>query len=368
MSALIARPTHALPEDPGSLAFTTTTETTILAGKSVTYDLYAPDGPSQPAPIVVVGHGFQRTRANMADWGRELARRGHVAAVPGFPGSDHAANGKIVAELLDWLVTASQQAGSPLAGRVDGSRRAAVGFSAGGLAALLAASQDPEIDVVVGLDPVDSSGLAAAAAAAIKAPVIFILGEPGSCNNNGNAASVFASLVAPRLSLRVKNATHCDAESPTGFLCELVCGAQDKARHLSFRRYAFAALDYLLRCDATMAPWLGGASAKADTGITDIVVQAGFPPTPSCATAPDAGPPADDAGPDVDATTRDAGEARPPHDAGPVRSDSAQAGDGSTPHDDGCSMTRRPRPAPPLLPSALLLLLLLRSRPKNTRR
>jgi dienelactone hydrolase len=358
---LLAAQAHALPEDPGTLSFTTATKTAILAGKSVTFDLYFPNQ-GKPAPIVVVGHGFQRKKGNMADWGKELARRGYVVAVPDFPGvfPDYPVNSKVVSELLSWMVNESQQAGTPLAGKVDGTRRAAVGYSAGGLAALLAASQDPAIDVVVGLDPIDNSGRGAAAAPAIKAPVTFIRAEPGSCNNNGNAASIFASLVAPRLSLKVQNATHCDGESPTGALCELVCGAQDKARHLLFRRYAFATLDYLLLCDIAMAPWLGGASAKADTGITDIVVQAGFPPQPGCAAAPDAGPP-DDTGPTVDAVTADgpnAPDSRPPAlDAGSSPPDAAPTGDASPPGGDGgCSCDVSGRGSPTVIIVVLMLM------------
>ena len=365
-----SRAAAALPEDPGGLAFDKSTRTETVAGKAVTFDLYVPQGLGQPAPIVVVGHGFQRKKGNMVDWGQELARRGYVAAVPDFPGllPDYPLNANIVSGLLTWMTTAA-----PLSGKVDGGRRGVLGYSAGGLAVLMAAASDPTIDVVVGIDPIDQDGRGVKAAPAVKVPVAFVRGEPGTCNYSGNAADIFAVLVAPRLSLRVIKATHCDGESPSDSLCALFCGgAHDKARHLSFRRYAFATLDYFLLCDAAMAPWLGGASAKADTGITDIVVQAGFPPTPSCAPAPDAGPPVDDAGPDVDsaAAADDAAtvEAGSSADAAPAQPDSAPAVDGSSPpDDDGCSCAlTRPRPAPPLFPSVLLLLLLL-SRPKNTR-
>jgi dienelactone hydrolase len=317
-----------------------------------------------------VGHGFQRKKGNMVDWGQELARRGHVAAVPAFPGllPDYPLNAKIVSGLLDWMATAA-----PLSGKADSTRRGVLGYSAGGLAVLMAASTDQTIDIVVGVDPIDQDGRGVKAAPLIKAPVAFVRGEPGTCNYGGNAANIFAALVAPRLSLRVKKATHCDGESPSDGLCALFCGgAHDKARHLLFRRYAFAALDYHLLCDAAMAPWLGGASAKADTAITDIVVKAGFPPQPSCGATPDAGPPVD-SGP-ADAAASDGpitpdGRAPTP-DAGSPQPDALPAGDAPPPGDDGgcsCAVTYHGRrdTAPLLLLLSLFLFFVLFSRPRS---
>lgn len=290
-SAVAASPAAALPEDPGPLAFNSEVRTTSIEGSSITFDLYMPDGAPGPFPIVAVVHGFMRSRATMADWGRELAKRGYIAAVPGLPGSspDHAKNGRIISALLDHLVAAAIQAGDPLSGKVDGTRRGALGHSAGGLACLLAASTDQQIDVVIGLDPVDASGLGSQAAPAIGAPTTFILAQPSSCNSNGNAAQVFPLLGGARLSVRVKQGTHCDAESPTDVLCGVLCGAADAQRHARFRRYAFATLDYVLACQDSMASWLGGADAGADQQVEAIISQSFPPVVADCAASVDAG-------------------------------------------------------------------------------
>ena len=341
-AATLSRAAFALPEDSGPFGVDTLTRTETVAGASLTFDLYVPKGLSAPAPIIAVGHGFQRTKANMAEWGDELARRGFVAAVPTFPGAlpDHPLNGKILSGLLAWMETEAQKAGSPLAGKVDGTRRAVAGFSAGGLAAILAAAGDSSIDVVVGLDPVDNNSQGLNVAASIQAPVIFVRAEPHQCNENGNAAAMFAKLTAPRMSLKVTDATHCDGEAPSGALCSLFCGAQVRARHLLFRRYAFAALDYLLRCDTAMLPWLGGAQAQADTGIKELSVTA-FPPAPvGCAASPDGGPTPDAAPPTDQGAVGDGGSLADgaPADSTPPATD--LQGPGADPSigsdDDGC--------------------------------
>ena len=286
-------PAHALPEDPGTLLYTKVTRTEPLAGKSITFDLYIPKQ-SKLHPIVVVGHGFQRTKQQMAGWGQALAQRGYIAAAPNFPGgltTDHAIKGAIISALLGWMDKQGQLPGSPLLGRVDGARRAAVGHSAGGLGAVLAAATDATIKVVVGLDPVDTTDQGKNVAAKVKAPVVFIRAEPSACNAQGSAAGIFGALVSPRLSLQVIGANHCDPELPSDGLCALLCGAAVPQRQALFRRYLFATLDQILLCDGTMATWLGGAKAKADPGIKGIVAQSFPPPAGAwCSSSPDAGP------------------------------------------------------------------------------
>jgi dienelactone hydrolase len=114
-------------------------------------DLYLPTSHGK-APLVIVAHGFMRSKAKMADWGRHLAGQGFAVAVPTLPAwADHARNGRAVRELIDWI-----PANVPTAD-VDMEHAGLVGFSAGGLATLLAAD-DPRAWVWVWLDPVDVAG------------------------------------------------------------------------------------------------------------------------------------------------------------------------------------------------------------------
>ena len=71
-----------------------------LTGRETTVDFYLPSGVKQ-APVVVVAHGFSRSRRNMAGWGELLAAHGFITAIPDLPASaDHDRNGLAIRELL----------------------------------------------------------------------------------------------------------------------------------------------------------------------------------------------------------------------------------------------------------------------------
>ena len=207
-------------------------------------DFYLPRV-GRPAPLVVVAHGFSRSKASMADWGRRLSQEGFAAAVPTLPAwSDHARNGRAISELADWLPSRSD-----LKGVVDAERVGLVGFSAGGLATLLAAADNPRVRVWVGLDPVDRNGQGAAAAARLKCPSLILRAEPHACNAHGNAAGISHALTADNTCLLVIGATHTDAEWPTDGLAEWVCGKSSPQRRMVFAEYTTAALRAVLLSD-----------------------------------------------------------------------------------------------------------------------
>lgn len=71
-----------------------------LTGKEVAVDFYLPLG-LKKAPVVVVAHGFFRSRLNMAGWGSLLASNGFITAIPDLPAwADHERNGQAVRELF----------------------------------------------------------------------------------------------------------------------------------------------------------------------------------------------------------------------------------------------------------------------------
>jgi dienelactone hydrolase len=216
-------------------------EVSLPAGR-VVFDLYAP-GTHGAAPLVVVAHGFWRSRANMAGWGRHLAQEGFLAAVPDLPaGSDHARNGRAVNELIAWLL-----AHPPATVPIDDERIAVLGFSAGGLATLLAAADNPRIRLWIGLDPVDRGNAGATAAARLAATAVLITAEPSSCNGQGNAAAIGRALGERVTAVAVPAATHADAEWPTDWKARLLCGGSSKARRALFVEHATRALRALTR-------------------------------------------------------------------------------------------------------------------------
>lgn len=225
-----------------------------LAGRDVAVTLYYPAHRDE-APLVVVAHGFTRSKRYMAGWGADLAGEGFIVAVPTQPAlANHPLNGRALAELV-----AQVRDGSVPLKVKPGKRTALVGFSMGGLTTLLAAARQP-VDAWVGLDPVDMDGTGVAAAKGLTIPCAILRAEPAAWNKHGNARKIGAALPDLRLSLKVRNATHLDAESPTDLLGQLACGFVDSDRQSTFKRYTIAFLKATLLDDGEAQKVLEGAS------------------------------------------------------------------------------------------------------------
>lgn len=206
----------------------------------VRFDWYRPPlSVAGPRPLVVVAHGFWRSRAQMAAWGAHFSGLGYATAVPDLPAwADHARNGRALSALV-----ASLLAHPPQGLGLDRDRVALVGFSAGGLAALLAAADAPGIRLWVGLDPVDRDGLGARAAQRFRGTAVILQAEPSACNGHGSAKGIAESLGSRVSVTRIAGATHVDAEWPTTRLARLACGGSDERRRQQFVAIATAALD-----------------------------------------------------------------------------------------------------------------------------
>jgi len=199
-------------------------------------DIYWPDT-VEPAPLMIVAHGFSRQRHNMSGWGRHLAEEGFVAVVPDLPAwSDQVRNGRFITELRAYL-----RAGGSWKQRIDPSRVGLMGFSAGGLASLLSAADDPGLAIWVGLDPVDRNGIGAKAAPLVTCRAVVLTAEPSACNSQGNARGIVAAL--PRGEhFAIAGAVHVDAEWPTDWMAEAVCGRSTDKKRGEFRLRAITAL------------------------------------------------------------------------------------------------------------------------------
>ncbi|KXX65526.1 hypothetical protein AY586_01400 [Marichromatium gracile] len=196
---------------------------------------FYPGTGARAGDLVVLGHGFLRDQSTLAGLARTLAAAGVDCATLDFTAQRpwdgaHLRNGLAMIRVADRL----------------GARRVVyVGFSAGGLAALVAARNDPRARGVVTLDLVDDDGLGGATAAVLRVPLVGLEGEPGRCNAHNGARQVHA--LAPRGRLeRIAGAGHCDFESPTDPLCERLCGEADPALGALVRARAGAAVLALL--------------------------------------------------------------------------------------------------------------------------
>lgn len=201
----------ALPGDatavPGSLRSST--------GCRVDYRVYSTTE-ARPSELVVLAHGFLRSQDRMQRLAARLAATGTRAATLDFcnqrPWSGgHVQNGR------DMIAVA----------RALGAERVVyAGFSAGGLAALLAGRNDPNAVGIVTLDLVETQGLGVAAARDLDKPLLGLTGEPTNCNALDNAGAVFAATDQAQV-VRIHGAGHCDFEAPTDALCELICSDPD---------------------------------------------------------------------------------------------------------------------------------------------
>jgi hypothetical protein len=117
----------------------------------------------------------------------------------------------------------------------------------GGLTTLLAASELPELDGWLGLDPVDFNGLGAKAAAKVRAPGLALLAEPAAFNREGNAISMLRSYAGPLGVARVRGASHLDAEYPTDALGQWMCGRVNPQRQQWFRSLGLDFLEAVLK-------------------------------------------------------------------------------------------------------------------------
>jgi hypothetical protein len=199
-------------------------------------DVYWPRAAAR-APMVIVAHGFSRHRHNMSGWGQHLAKEGMVAVVPELPTwSDHARNGRFISELRAYLLDDED-----LKRHIDPGRVGLLGFSAGGLSSLLSAADSPGVAIWIGLDPVDLDGLGAKAAGMVRSRAVVLTAEPSACNAHGNARDLVLAL--PRHEhFAVAGAVHVDAEWPTSWLAELVCGRSTEEKRAEFRAHATTAL------------------------------------------------------------------------------------------------------------------------------
>lgn len=196
---------------------------------------------TSPAPLIVLAHGFLRDQRNMRGLAMALAEAGYPVATLNAR-HDSPLSGGHAKNSQDMIA---------LARHLKAERVIYAGFSAGALAALLAAQTDPSAAGALTLDLVDSQGLGLKAARALALPVVALAGAPTNCNANNNAAPVYRAIQNLRLT-PIPEASHCDFESPSDWLCRALCQAppgQDESTKAAVRaeiiRDAVAGIDQL---------------------------------------------------------------------------------------------------------------------------
>jgi dienelactone hydrolase len=209
------------------------TQVHTVDGHRVTLDVYPAVGTLRGAAIL--SHGFTRSRRTLAGHAQALADAGVLVLTPDLPCTfDFRCNARALAALVGSL-----RAGGVLGGPVE--RVMLVGFSAGGLSSLLAADT-PGVVGFVGLDPFDrtlpgeTEPLGLAAASRLRTEALLLRAPPSRCNAEAVAAPWGTALPALWRDELISDASHCDFELPTDWMCRLACGEADPARQHRVRQ------------------------------------------------------------------------------------------------------------------------------------
>lgn len=197
------------------------TKETLVAsvtGCDMEYEVYTPY--AENPPTIILAHGFARGSGVMAGWAERFASWGIEVLLPTLchynilAGVDHEMNGLNLQELADVRGLSEVVYG---------------GHSAGGLAAVIAASQDVRAIGLLGLDTTDTQGtpgvpdvIGRVYAGTVICPAFSLRGIPSTCNSDGNGIELFR-MMEDYKAVSVSGADHCDFENPTDFICETAC-------------------------------------------------------------------------------------------------------------------------------------------------
>jgi dienelactone hydrolase len=212
------------------------TQVHTLDGHRVTLDVYPAASP--PRGAAILSHGFTRSRRTLAGHAQALADAGVLVLTPDLPCTfDFRCNARALAALVAALRAgeAFKAVGAPV------QKVMLVGFSAGGLSSLLAADV-PGVVGYVGLDPFDRvmpgevERLGLAAAGRLRTEALLLRAPPSRCNAEAVAAPWATTLPVLWRDELIADASHCDFESPSDWMCRLACGDTDPARQQRVRQ------------------------------------------------------------------------------------------------------------------------------------
>jgi dienelactone hydrolase len=202
--------------------------------------------------LIVLGHGFMRSKKRMMDLAQHLASWGLAVANVEFCNSklwagNHALNGS------DMVAVAR---------KLNVGRGLYTGFSAGGLAALTAAGKDEKAIAVFGLDMVDHKGLGQKTAPELALPFYGLAAAPSMCNADRNGLNCYQKADDAKV-IEVDDATHCHFEFPFDSKCTIACGKGEKR----FRREEIQ--QTILGLTTAFFLWQSGIDPRGETWWLD---------------------------------------------------------------------------------------------------
>ena len=186
------------------------------SGCKINYTYFNPMSSNKDV-LIIIGHGFMRSKKRMVRLAEHLASWGMPVATVTFCNSklwagNHDLNGSD-------MVAVSK--------RLDHSQIIYVGFSAGGLAAMLAANLDENALAFFGLDMVDHKEEGQNIASRMTIPLYGLIATKSICNAYNNGLEVYEKSPHSTV-MRVVDASHCHFEFPLDNKCSFFCGKGEK--------------------------------------------------------------------------------------------------------------------------------------------
>tara|TARA_B100001094_G_scaffold160091_1_gene154842 strand:+ start:4633 stop:5793 length:1161 start_codon:yes stop_codon:yes gene_type:complete len=203
---------------------TVSSDLSVSNGQALEYTTFMPED-SQASVHVLLVHAFSRDMSVLSDFAQHYAGWGIPVVTMNLNHSSIFENDPLQDVIDLGLLSSYISEGEPII---------YVGHSAGAMKAIASAVSDTNAIAVLGLDLTDGAYeqtggdfLALSNVPELSIPLWGLLGEPSDCNANGNGLDVyFESNYANAIS--ITEADHCDFESPTNFLCTLLCqGSND---------------------------------------------------------------------------------------------------------------------------------------------
>ena len=237
---------------------------TSSTGCDVAYTFFRPRKVSKDV-MVILGHGFMRSKGRMIDLTRHLASWGISVVAVEF------CNSKLWAGNHD-LNGADMVA---VARKLNADRVIYAGFSAGGLSALAAAGLDKNTIALFGLDLVDNKGLGKKIAPELTIPLYGLIAAPSICNADNNGLESYKAASDSRV-VEVEDATHCHFEFPFDGKCSIACGIGEKR----FKREVIQKT--ILGFTTAFMLWQTGIATNGETWWSDgskninILTEAGY--------------------------------------------------------------------------------------------
>jgi dienelactone hydrolase len=265
------KPSQVDPLQPRALPTTIwypTPPTTNAVDPSTGGVLDAPVATGGPFPVLMFSHGSCGIPNQSTFLTTLLASRGFIVAAPPHPGNtllefpncgtpgaqaaSFAERPRDIIHVLDQLLAANQDAGSPFFGAIDPQRVGMSGHSFGGLTTYLTVQADSRFIAAMPMAP------ATLTQPALTIPSLFLVGVIDSVVNNAATRQAYDRSSAPKHYAGIRNTGHyafSGACFPSADCNPPVTLTQAEA-HANVLRYAIPFLETHVAGDASFRPFL----------------------------------------------------------------------------------------------------------------